>query len=401
MTPAVVIFWSALALLAYVYLGYPALAWLRRQIASRPVARAPVEPTVTVVVVAFNEGERIARRIDNLLRSDYPSDRLAIVVGSDGSTDDTVERASAYGEQGVRVREFPQRRGKAAVLNELIRSARGEIVVLADARQRFEAGAIRALVANFADPGVGAVSGELHLRKRSGTAPAGEGAGLYWRYEKFIRASESASGSTVGATGAIYAIRRRLFEPIPADTILDDVLIPVQMIGKGYRVVFDPEARAHDLISMTATDDFVRKCRTIAGTFQLFARHPWLLNPRRSPVWFTALSHKAMRLAIPALHAAILVSNAYLLDEVFYRGLFAGQVIFYAAAMAGCGQVRLDRDCAGRAHRARIVLTVPYTICLLGWATIVGLGRFVARRQRVTWERIPGEPGPRVASRPV
>lgn len=223
-TPMLV-FWSALALLAYVYVGYPLIAWLRRRARPRPVARAPVEPHVTVVVVAYNEGHRIARRLENLLASDYPRERLAIIVGSDGSTDDTVEIASRYEDRGVKVRNFGQRRGKPAVLNDLIASAESEIVVLADARQRFEAGAIRALVANFADAEVGAVSGELHLRKRSGTSPGGEGTGFYWQYEKFIRANESWSGSTVGATGAIYAIRRDLFEPIPPDTILDDVLI--------------------------------------------------------------------------------------------------------------------------------------------------------------------------------
>ena len=188
-------------------------------------------------------------------------------------------RAARYENQGVTVRHFDQRRGKAAVLNDLVSLATGEIVVFADARQRFEPRAIRALTANFADPQVGAVSGELVLQKRRGTSPRGEGAGFYWRYEKFIRANESWAGSTVGATGAIYAIRRELFEAIPQDTILDDVLIPVRISRRGYRVLFEAEARAHDLVSATPREDFIRKARTIAGTFQLFAREPWLLNP--------------------------------------------------------------------------------------------------------------------------
>ena len=199
------LFWGALVALVYVYFGYPLLAWCVRHARPRPVARAPIEPYVTVVVVAHNEGHRIGRRIENLLNSDYPRERLAIIVGSDGSTDRTVESARRYEDQGVTVRNFGQRRGKAAVLNDLIASAESEIVVLADARQRFEPAAIRALVANFADAEVGAVSGELHLRKRSGTSPGGDGAGFYWKYEKFIRANESWVGSTVGATGAIYA----------------------------------------------------------------------------------------------------------------------------------------------------------------------------------------------------
>lgn len=424
LTTPLLLFWGALALLVYVYVGYPALAWVRRRLRPRPVARAPIEPHVTVVVVAHNEAHRIGRRIENLLTSDYPRERLAIIVGSDGSTDDTVDRALRYENQGVTVRDFGQRRGKPAVVNDLIAAAESEIVVLADARQRFEPGAIRALVANFADAEVGAVSGELHLRKRSGTSPGGEGTGFYWKYEKFIRANESWAGSTVGATGAIYAIRRNLFEPIPADTILDDVLIPMQIVRRGYRVLFEANARAHDLIAMNPREDFIRKARTIAGTFQLFARYPWMLNPLRCRVWFEALSHKALRLAIPVLHLVVFAANVALVGAVIYRVLLAGQAVFYAAALMGYFQARPERSRRARIERRRIaranpgrraytdrrramraparlpVFTVPYTMCLLGWATIVGFSRIVARRQRVTWERMPGEPGPRVASRP-
>jgi poly-beta-1,6-N-acetyl-D-glucosamine synthase len=424
LTLSLVVFWFALATLIYVYVGYPLLAWAFRRARPRPVARLPIEPHVTVVIVAHNEAHRIGRRIENLLRCDYPRERLKIIVGSDGSTDDTVERASRYEDQGVTVRTFGQRRGKPAVLNDLIASTDTEIVLLADARQRFEPDAIRVLVANFADPEVGAVSGELHLRKRSGTSPGGEGTGFYWKYEKFIRANESWASSTVGATGAIYAIRRHLFEPIPPDTILDDVLIPMQIIRRGYRVLFEADARAHDLIAMNPREDFVRKARTIAGTFQLFAHHPWILNPRRCRVWFEAWSHKALRLAIPVLHVAVLAANIALIDMVFYRIVLAAQAVFYAAAMMGHFQARpersrrarierrrldraspgrrmhADRRCAARMPKRSPIFTVPYTMCLLGWATIVGFSRIVARRQRVTWERMPGEPGPRVVSRP-
>jgi poly-beta-1,6-N-acetyl-D-glucosamine synthase len=424
LTPALVVFWSALALLAYVYLGYPLLAWALRRARPRPVSRAPIEPYVTVVVVAHNEAHHIGRRIENLLNSDYPRERLKIIVGSDGSTDETVERALRYADQGVTVRNVGQRRGKPAMLNDLIASADGEIVALADARQRFEPGAIRALVANFADPEVGAVSGELHLKSRRGTSPGGEGSGWYWKYEKFIRANESWAGSTFGATGAIYAIRRHLFEPIPPDTILDDVLIPMQIVRRGYRVLFEADACAHDLIPMNPREDFIRKARTIAGTFQLFARYPWMLSPVRCRVWFGAWSHKALRLAIPVLHLAVLAANAALADIVFYRVLMAGQAAFYAAAVMGHFQTRPNRLRRARIERRRgarafagrrthadrrrelrtprrsPLFTVPYTMCLLGWATIVGFSRIVARRQRVTWERMPGEPGPRVVSRP-
>jgi cellulose synthase/poly-beta-1,6-N-acetylglucosamine synthase-like glycosyltransferase len=392
----VFLFWASLALLAYIYFGYPAVAWLRAKRPALP-CRAPIRPLVSVIVVVHNEAYRIFRRIENLASSDYPRECLEIIIGSDGSTDDTIREARRYVDERVALRSFRRRRGKAAVLNDLIPTARGEIVVLADARQRFEPDAIRALVENFADPAVGAVSGQLFLRKRSGTTPAGDGAGFYWQYEKFIRANESLSGSTVGATGAIYAIRRELFEKIPVDTILDDVLIPLRIVRKGYRVLYEGAARAYDLMATNPREDFVRKTRTIAGTFQLFRREAWVLNPRVSPVWFEAASHKALRLTIPVLHVALLVSNILLVawnDAMVYDLAMVGQAVFYGAALFGWIATIVRR-------RRPLLLTVPYTMCLLGWATIVGFARFVARRQRVTWERIPGEPGPRVASRPV
>lgn len=386
-SPAAWAFWAALSLLAYVYAGYPLVAWARGRVRPRHSVRAPIEPTVTVVVVAHDEGHRIEARIENLLASDYPQARLAIVIGSDGSSDDTVERAARYGGRGVTVRGFTRRRGKAAMLNDLVPAAGGEIVVFADARQRFERGAIRALVENFADPQVGAVSGELIL-----SGPNGSGPGFYWKYEKFIRASESRSGSTVGATGAIYAIRRELFEPMPVDTILDDVLIPLRVVQRGHRVIFEPAARAHDVVSATPRDEFVRKTRTIGGTFQLIARESWMLNPLRSRIWFEALSHKALRLAIPALHLVLLGANLALLGTSIYRWAMAGQLLFYAAALAGHG--------VARAQRRSILLTVPHAMCLLGWATLVGCARVVTRRQTVTWDRA-GHPAATTATAQV
>jgi cellulose synthase/poly-beta-1,6-N-acetylglucosamine synthase-like glycosyltransferase len=374
-------FWLALVLLAYVYVGYPLLAWARAVMHAPSVSRIPSEPVVTVVVVAFNEAQRIERRIENLLALDYPREKLEIVIASDGSSDQTVARAKYFEAVGVRVLPFDIRRGKAAVLNDVVPSARGEIVVLADARQRFDDGTLRALVADFGDPRVGAVSGELVIRSRaneSGSTIAA-GASFYWQYEKFIRRNESRANSTVGATGAVYAIRRDLFERMPDDTLLDDVLIPLKIISRGYRVIFEPGARAYDLAAGSPRQEFVRKVRTIAGTFQLFAREPWLFNPFRNSVWFETLSHKGLRLLTPLLHAVILIANIGLMSIPAYRFLLAAQVAFYAAAALAhlLGQ-----------RRAMLLMRVPYTMCLLVWATVVGFVYFVTRQQQVTWDRV-------------
>jgi cellulose synthase/poly-beta-1,6-N-acetylglucosamine synthase-like glycosyltransferase len=346
----------------------------------RPHHQAPDEPPVTIVVVAYNEAARIDARIENLLALDYPRSKLQIVVASDGSTDATFARARRGAAAGVDVREFSWRRGKAAVLNDVVPSASGDIVVFADARQIFDAGAVRALVANFADPSVGAVSGELMLSSTAGGAAVGEGACFYWRYEKFIRRHESRAGSIVGVTGAIYAIRRTLFEPLPDDTILDDVWIPLRIARRGHRVLFEPAARAYDCASATAAQEFTRKVRTIAGTFQLFARERWLFNPWRNRLWIETLSHKGLRLLAPLLELALLVAGTVLFEAWLYRGICMLQIACYGAAFAGHAQ----RD----VRRRLKVLSVPYTVCLLNWATVVGFARFVTGRQRAVWDRV-------------
>jgi len=333
-----------------------------------------------VVVVVHNEEDRIASRLENLLAVDYPRKKFDIILASDGSSDNTVEIARRYESAGVLVRAFRRRRGKASVLNDVVPSARGEIVILADARQRFQPGAVGALVENFFDESVGAVSGELMLRPARAGGAVGQGACFYWRYEKFIRRSESRSKSTIGATGAIYAIRRSLFERIPEDTILDDVLIPLRIVRQGYRVRLEPLARAYDDASRTAQEEFTRKVRTIAGTFQLFARERWLLSPSRNALWFETMSHKALRLAAPLLQVVLVLASLELANITIYRCALAGQLLFYTAALGGYAHRHMQ-------HRLYL-LTVPYTFCLLNWATIVGFMWFLTGRQRVTWDHV-------------
>jgi cellulose synthase/poly-beta-1,6-N-acetylglucosamine synthase-like glycosyltransferase len=378
--PGVVLLGASLLLLAYVYVGYPLIAWLRAKLLPKQRVRAAAEPSVSIIVVAHNEEDRIEARVENLLALDYPADRREIVVGSDGSTDQTACLAGRYAEQGVRVDDFCAWRGKAAVLNELVRRSTSEIVLFADARQRFNPDVLRILVSHFADPTVGAVSGELMLTVDDGNGtPMGRGTAFYWRYEKFIRLQESRAGSTVGATGAIYAIRRALFQPIPVDTILDDVLIPMRIVRQGYSVQFEPKARAFEPVSATALQECTRKQRTIAGTFQLFAREPWLLNPWQNALWFETVSHKALRLTLPALHVTAFAANLALADGLLSLIALAAQMGFYGAGLAG--------HALRGAPRRPLVFSVPYAMCCLIWTTVAGFARFLTHSQRVTWER--------------
>ena len=374
MTGAETVFWGCAALLAYVYLGYPALLWAWARLRPRKNVTGRGEPTVTIVVAAYNEERRIRQRLSNLLSLDYPRDRLEILVVSDGSTDTTAAVAQEYGGFGVAVIAQDRRKGKPAALNEAVPESKGEIVVFADARQSFDAGALQALVGHFADPQVGAVSGELILTAE-GNGGVGGGVNTYWRYEKFIRSNEGRVDSTVGVTGAIYAIRRDLFEPIPPDTILDDVLIPMRVVRRGYRVLFESTAQAYDRAATISGEEWARKVRTIAGNFQLFSREWWLLDPFRNRLWFQTVSHKALRLTTPLLLLGALWANFLLLGRSPYNLAFLAQGLFYGAALTAA---------LGGRHR---LLTVPYVLCLLNWATVVAFCRFVTRRQSVTWER--------------
>ena len=382
LTGAYTVFWVSAALLFYTYLGYPFLIRIWSGFWPRRVAAGPALPSLTLVVVAHNEARRIHQRLENFLDLDYSWDRVEVIVASDGSTDGTADLARNYRSPQVRVVEFMDRRGKSAVLNDVIPMAAGEVVVLADVRQRFEANALHALAECFSDPEVGAVSGELVLLDGPSRSEVGKGVDFYWRYEKFMRLHESRVGSTVGATGAIYALRRVLFRPIPEATILDDVLIPMQVARLGYRVLFEPRARAYDWVAANASEEFMRKLRTIAGNFQLFILQPWLLNPFSNPLWIQTVSHKACRLLSPIALAMMFGSNLLLLKGPDYTWLFAAQAAFYAAAFLGY----LTR---GAMHRP-LFLNVPYAFCLLNWATLVALVRLLNGRQQVTWERFAG-----------
>ena len=327
-------FWLSGALLFYTFAGYGALMALlaRGRGGVKNLAPAPL-PDVCVVVVAHNEEARIAARVADLLAADYPAEKLRVLVVSDGSTDATVARAAAVDPARVSVLVQPERAGKAAGLNAALAQATAEVIVFTDARQRFAADAIARLAAHFADPRLGAVSGALEID--AAASAAGAGVDAYWRYEKFLRAAEARFDSCIGCTGAIYAIRRALFTPLPADTVLDDVVIPMRLAVAGHRVIHDPAARAFDPQPLEPAAEKIRKRRTLAGNFQMLFRHSAWLLPWRNRLWWQLLSHKYLRLAAPVFLLVLLAASAALAAQPFYRAALALQLAGYLAAALG------------------------------------------------------------------
>ncbi len=327
------LFWVSMAVLVYTYFGYPLLLWVLAKLRPRPLKNGLYQPSVVIVVVCHNEQKRITAKLDTCLAQSYPPDRLRVLIASDGSTDDTVAIIKGYPDKRVSVLDFSARRGKAACLNDAIATCTEEVIVLMDARQRIDPQAVSALLANLADASVGAVSGEL-VFVHDDLSPFAEGIDAYWRYEKFIRHHEALSGSVVGVTGALYAIRRRCFEPIPPQTILDDVAIPMRAAMQGWRVVFEKQAVAYDQPSAASAQERVRKVRTLAGNFQLMALWPALLLPWRNPLFVRFVSHKVLRLVAPLAMALALLANVVLaFDLAPYAALLVPHLLFYALAL--------------------------------------------------------------------
>jgi poly-beta-1,6-N-acetyl-D-glucosamine synthase len=370
------LFWASVLLIVYTYAGYPLWLWARSRWRPRPVASASIAPFLSIVMVVRNEERVLKAKLDNLLALDYPETQVQIVVVSDGSTDNTEAILHEYAQSPRVQAVFNQlSRGKASGLNDALAVAGGDIVVFTDARQRIERDGLRALVANFADPEVGCVSGELMLGDPDG-GQNNQGMGLYWRVEKTVRELESSAGSVVGATGAFYAVRRELMPSVPLETLLDDVYIPMEVARRGKRLVFEPHARAWDVPDLGAEREFARKVRTLSGNYQLLQLQPWLLTAA-NPIRFEFISHKLLRLAVPFALLLALGTSGWI-ARPFYRAAFLLQLAFYALSLVGLAGFKMGP--VARATDAAL------TFVVLNTAAAVAFAKFVTGR-KVAWTR--------------
>lgn len=297
----------SLFLLAYTIAGYPLIQAALARFRPRPSSAADPDGPVSVIICARDEGPRIRARIDNLLAMEYPADRMEIIVVSDGSVDNTDDAVLGYGDPRVRLVRQERPMGKAAALNAGIAAASHDLLLLGDARQTFAPDVARLLLSHFNDPRVGAVSGRLEIRPEQGSGAASGVGSSYWSYEVRLRAAESASGSVIGVTGAIYALRRECFTPLPEGTILDDVLIPMRAVLAGWRILYETRAVAVDVKAVSDQSEKQRKVRTLYGNLQLMRLAPELFVPWKNPLWLRFISHKILRLFLPALFAVALI----------------------------------------------------------------------------------------------
>jgi biofilm PGA synthesis N-glycosyltransferase PgaC len=372
----VVLFVVSVLFVAYTYLVYPLVIYIWGSVAPRRVEKRYRPLPISVVLAVRDEETRVAERLQNLLSQDYPRDMIEIVVVSDGSTDRTVEVARSTGDARVRVLESPAG-GKASAINIGVAQAANDIIVFADARQRFADNAFAELAAIFHDERVGAASGELIIH-RPGASEVGEGVGLYWEYEKMIRRMESRVFSVVGATGSIYAIRKRLFVPLPPNTLLDDFVVPMRIVLQGFRVVFVRSARAYDWAVDSTAQEFARKVRTLAGNFQALAIEKALLNPARNPVFFQMVSHKVTRLFVPYFFVLALFANVFLAGA-FFRATLILQLLVYATLLL--------RFTPLRTARMGGIIRVVWTFFVMNAAAVLGLWVFLTGKEDVVWKK--------------
>ncbi|HKW94454.1 MAG TPA: glycosyltransferase family 2 protein [Methylomirabilota bacterium] len=330
---------------------------------------------MSLIMPAHNEEAHLPEKLANLRAQAYPRDRLRIVFVSDGSTDRTNEILRQAESDQLRVLYRPSREGKAAALNYAVAHETSEILILSDAATLFAPDAIELLVRHFADPQVGVVCGALDFRA---SAESRQTEGVYWRYESTIRLLESRLDVTLSGSGAIYALRRACFAPLPAETLVEDLVVPMRARALGYRVVYEPAARATDFAASTVAGEFARRVRIATGSFQALGH--LLRAGMDARTTFAFVSHKLLRWMIPFLLIGMLVSSATLWLEPLYRVLFIAQLLFYA--WGGVGYLLRTRI-----QRVRYGL-LGYYLLAMHLAFLVGFMRFLFGHTEAGWRRV-------------
>lgn len=379
------IYWIGIAVVLYSYIGYGILLYILVKIKkaiSNVIRFDPnFEPPVALVVPCFNEADYIEDKILNSLQLAYPKDKLQLIFISDGSNDDTYERAKKYPE--VLALHEPARNGKAAAMNRAMQYVKAPIVVFCDANTDLNPEAIKEMVKHYTDPGVGAVTGEKRIITKDKENASGAGEGIYWKYESFLKQLDSDFYTIVGAAGELMSYRTELFKPLPKDTLLDDLMQSMLIATDGYRVIYEKNAYAAETPSANVREELKRKVRIAAGAFQSMARLPKAFNfIGNFKVSFLFVSHRVLRwtLAPLSLLLLFLINIPLALDaSTLYKLLMAGQIVFYGLAFLGW-------YLANKQIKVK-ALFVPYYFFIMNLCMYLGFVRFIRGKQSANWER--------------
>jgi cellulose synthase/poly-beta-1,6-N-acetylglucosamine synthase-like glycosyltransferase len=364
-----------LIMIFYTWLGYGVvLAGLSRFRTVR-LQRRPITPLVSIIVAARNEETQILGRLVNLLELDYPREQFEILVASDGSTDRTAEIALTVRDERIRLSEFSQSRGRAAVHNDLAAKARGEVLVFTDAATRFAPLFLRTLMRNFADSRVGCVSGVINFGNQDASAVCRQ-RGLYWRYEYWLRSLESGIGILVCASGPCMAVRRELFRPLRHLSYDVDFMTPLDVAASGFLVLQEEQAIARDEMFATPRQELRAEVRMVSRNFAGYLDRRFLLTSRKY-AWFawSLISHKVLRWATPFVLLVLFVSTGILAAQRHLPALWLSQVLFYGAALVGWFRTRNGQPA--------YLFALPFAFCLANVGFFLGLVK-AFRKQRIT-----------------
>lgn len=372
-----ILFWLVFLVIFYVYFGYPVLMGLLAVFSARKVLKDDGHmPAVTMIIAAYNEGKVIGAKLDNTLELDYPADSLEVIVFSDASEDDTDGIVKSYEDRGIKLLRVEGRKGKTCCQNAAVSKARNGILVFSDANSFYQKDALKKLVRNFADSRIGCVGGELRYRASRGQGEA-EGEGLYWRYETLIKKLESRVNSLIGASGAIYALRKHLYEPLPGD-IISDFVEPLEILKKGYRVVYEDEAVCYEVLTPDYRSEFARKVRIINRSLRGIWFSRALMNPFRFGLTsFQLAGHKLLKWLAPFFLITLFILNGAVLLLPFYCALFALQILFYLSALLG---FYLDKR-----GFALGPLNIPYFFCIMNLAALAAVLKTLTGKKDTVW----------------
>lgn len=374
-------FGSAAFLLFYAYLGYPmvlGIVSLFRRPRPRPEAE-DYRPAVSVLIAAYNEEETVARKLEETLAAKYPADRIEIVVASDGSTDRTDEIVSAFPDSRVRLVRVEGRKGKTNAQNEAIKICRGEIIVFSDATAVYHPESISRMVAHYANPNVGAVSGRYKYFDAVGKSPTGLGSVAFWNYENLIKLLQSKIGTLTGCSGCIYSVRKSRYTPLPVEAC-SDLVEPLHIVKRGFRVAFEPAALAYEETTESTKQEFRMRVRVGTRGMRGVLSVPELLHPWRYPwVAFQLLSHKVMRWLVPVFLLLLFISSGMMIAQPVFQLVFGLQIAFYALAAAST---------VVPIHKYSKLLGLPLFFCTLNAAAAVSLLEVLRGHKYTTWETV-------------